>query len=538
MRRGSTAVLALFFLAAAAPRPATAVEETFPGEREMIRRLGRRERLVFFGLQYLLNPHQRRQLLSIEDPRERHEWIETFWLYNDPTPATERNEKREEHERRVAMARRLFKKKTEPGWDRRGEMLIRFGMPRFRSKEPGTITFSGEYPPAEFWFYPSLDMAITFQDVMLNGEYVLAIEKIGRSSREELDRLKAINDVYKYDVLEFIDTREWEDEEELKDILSFNPDDIDYVADPDLRAQAPKDLLAEWDREKRARSARNFFKYDREYKSIYSFDLEERLLPVYFDVTSFRGGPGSIRTEVNVQVPTAEMSFDTTGGVRRGRIDLRVLARDIEMNPVARAVDSVIVTASIDTTSQPALVPGQATLTLPPGYYRLGIEAVDARTGRRGVYTTNLELEPMDDRLALSDIMFASRITETGENPRFVKGNLQVIPHPLHAYRPPWPLTFYFEVSGLDTDADGLSWYEIEYRIVPLEGRRRGPVYEEPPPAISSSFRTSGYGASQAQRLEIATDNLSPGSFELIVTVRDRRTMASVEQRGRFSILE
>jgi hypothetical protein len=58
------------------------------------------------------------------------------------------------------------------------------------------------------------------------------------------------------------------------------------------------------------------------------------------------------------------------------------------------------------------------------------------------------------------------------------------------------------------------------------------------PTNISSSFETSGYGSTQAQRLAIATENLWEGSFKLIVTVTDRRTFKTATKSAKFSILE
>ena len=166
------------------------------------------------------------------------------------------------------------------------------------------------------------------------------------------------------------------------------------------------------------------------------------------------------------------------------------------------------------------------------------METVDRNSGRRGMLKTNLELAPIGNELALSDIQFASSIQETEENQKFVKGNLQVIPHPLHAYRIPYPLSIYFEIYGLDTDREGISFYTIEYRIVPLQKRRKGPVLEEVSPIISSKFETTGYGSMQVQRLSITSTSLWEGPFRLIVTVTDRRTLASAEKSSNFSILD
>ena len=183
-------------------------------------------------------------------------------------------------------------------------------------------------------------------------------------------------------------------------------------------------------------------------------------------------------------------------------------------------------------------MPGQIVLALEPGYYRIGIEARDRISKRRAEYRTNIELAPYAASPSVSDIQFASSIRETEANQDFVKGNLQVVPHPAHAYRMPFPLWMYFEIYGLDTDPEGLAFYRVEYRIIPLEKRRRGPVLEETPSAISSSFETSGYGSTQPQRISVATENLWEGKFRFIVTVTDRRSFRTATKSEDFSILK
>ncbi len=112
------------------------------------------------------------------------------------------------------------------------------------------------------------------------------------------------------------------------------------------------------------------------------------------------------------------------------------------------------------------------------------------------------------------------------------------VPHPLHAYRKPHPLTFYFEIYGLDTDREGMAFYSVEYSITPVEKRRWGPVLKEITTAVSSKFQTAGYGSTQVQRLEIATDALWEGAFKLNVTVTDRRSYEVARKSTRFSILD
>jgi hypothetical protein len=167
----------------------------------------------------------------------------------------------------------------------------------------------------------------------------------------------------------------------------------------------------------------------------------------------------------------------------------------------------------------------------------MGLEAYDNYTKRRASFMRDIEVAPLNGSPDISDIQFASSIRDAEPGSRFAKGNLQVVPHPIRAYRIPFPISFYFEIYGLDTDQDGKAFYRVEYRIVPLEKRRRGPVLRDVP-AISSAFETSGFGSTQPQRLSIATDELWKGPFRLEVTVTDRRTLRTAAQSATFSIVE
>jgi len=527
---------ALIVLASASP--SQGMKDSFPGEIGFIKRLASEERLAYFGAQYLMNDHQRRQFLSLPTAEERTGWFERFWIDLDPTPATPRNERKDEHEKRVALARKLFGMKKAPGWDKRGETLIRYGLPSNRTRTWGTVGFYDAKPPGEIWYYTTLDMIVQFQNFNLKGEYFFASDPVGRSSRRELDRAKNVSEVIKYGILQEMYPIEYMSPDDVKDLVDFNPDEIDYMADPATRMITLKDRIAQIEQEKIEKSINNFHTYMNERPNIYSFEINQRLLPLYFDITSFKGGERTLRTEFNFEVPASELKFVQKGGALAADVAFRVLVRDVGMNVVASAVDTVRPTMTGDTFTGPSLLPGQVILALEPGYYRIGLEAEDRISKRRAAYRTNIELAPYTASPAVSDIQFASSITETEENRRFVKGTLQVVPHPVHAYRLPFPLSLYFEIYGLDADEEGLAYYRVEYKIIPLGKRRKGPVLVEVPSVISSSFETSGYGSTQPQRISVAPANLWEGSFRFIVTVTDRRTFRTATKSEDFSILK
>ncbi|MCK4549887.1 MAG: GWxTD domain-containing protein, partial [Candidatus Krumholzibacteria bacterium] len=167
--------------------------EDFKGENDLLRKIEPVERLNYFGLRYSLNNHEKLHYLSQPTGAERDEWLERWWAMNDPTPATVENERWIEHELRVRIARSEFGMKKAPGWDNRGECLIRWGWPGVRSHFPANIGFYRMLPPGEMWYYYRLDMTILFHDFNLNGIHIFAIEPQVMSARESLDKMRAIS---------------------------------------------------------------------------------------------------------------------------------------------------------------------------------------------------------------------------------------------------------------------------------------------------------------------------------------------------------
>ena len=163
---------------------------------------------------------------------------------------------------------------------------------------------------------------------------------------------------------------------------------------------------------------------------------------------------------------------------------------------------------------------------------------MDRRTKKHGVFLASRNIAPLGDTLCVSDIQLASSIEEAGNRTSFIKGALRVIPHPVHAYRKPDPVRFYFEIYGLDVDDEDFGFWEVEYSVEPKEKRRRGPVYKDAGTVMSSKFNASGFGSTQHERLEIDSGELWEGSFRLRVRVMDRRTREYVKTMTSFSILE
>ncbi len=494
--------------------------ESFKGEGKLLANLAADERASYYGLQYLLGDSDKLEYLSLPTPDERAQWLERFWLSVDPTPTTDENEARSEHEQRVKKARELFRMTDPPGWDGRGEIYIRFGEPSYRAKVMGDVTAHGLTLPSQAWYYAALNMSVQFVDINLKGRFTYATpQRVSKPPGHSAP----------------IGMRG-----------PFEPPGPDYTADEDLRLMEAITfpyMIAELEGMKARHADENFRICMERFAALYSCDTEWQPIPLYFDVATFRGGDWHDRLEVSFEVPPGGPVPGVSGAAAGEEIELRVLVRDENLAKVASGEDCVTAPAVSGTgaapgSEAPALVPGQIVLALEPGRYEIGIEARGLSSNRRTAYRTKVDVPAYTGSPSISDIQFASAIEETGENRRFVKGSVQVVPHPIRAYRMPSPVMFYFEIYGLGTDDEGIASYRVEYQIFPLEKRRWGPILKGVPVTISSSFETSGYGNMQPQRLSIATEELWQGPFRLDVSVTDLRTRRTAEQSATFSIVE
>ncbi|MCK4549269.1 MAG: GWxTD domain-containing protein [Candidatus Krumholzibacteria bacterium] len=480
-------------------------------EIELYSHLDRYERRRYEGLRYLMNDHQKMHYLTIPTRKERDDWVVRFWRLNDPTPATRKNERRIEHKERVAEALEMYPKVEFPYWDHRGETLIRFGKPDIIAEIPANVGFGAQFGhgqtrdikmPGQVWQYMKLGMVVPFEDINLSGEHIYYLEVRTAYTKRPYEMLvEGYNDAL--------------------DALTYSSSNV-YS----LFFAASDELMA-------------FYSHLENNRHFHTADLARVPLPCYFDITAFKGGPGKVRTEVNFEIPARELSYEKGPQGFRTDFEVRVAVYDLNMEEVVSGYDLV----DIDLPERPApdspwLLPAQFILTLDPGYYRFGLEVRDRRTRKHGAFLASRNIAPMGDTLCVSDIQLASLIEKAGSRTSFLKGPLRVIPHPVHAYRKPDPVRFYFEIYGLDLDDEDFGFWEIEYSVEPKEKRREGPVYKDVGTVMSSRFNASGFGSTQHERLEIDSKELWEGSFRLRVRVMDRRTRKYVETQTSFSILE
>jgi GWxTD domain-containing protein len=130
------------------------------------------ERHPYDDIAPLLDAEERELYLGCSDAK-REDWNRRFWMENDPTPATELNERRLEHFARVTIADKALsdeRRNTRGASTDRGATLIRFGPPDQKLYDLGSSGTSGgwivwQYAAAKGYFN------MYFHDEFLNGDY-------------------------------------------------------------------------------------------------------------------------------------------------------------------------------------------------------------------------------------------------------------------------------------------------------------------------------------------------------------------------------
>ncbi|MDP7032734.1 MAG: GWxTD domain-containing protein, partial [Gemmatimonadota bacterium] len=146
-------------------------------------------------LQYLLTDAEASAYLMMADT-DREGWMRAYWASLDPTPTTPENERHDAHYRRLAYAMDRFAIDDPPGWDRRGELLIRYGPPDQRDRRSGDVVEGlGLVPPAEVWIYFQLSHAFQLEDITLKDNFQDSFERQGSGRVDLQGNIAAMQDV-------------------------------------------------------------------------------------------------------------------------------------------------------------------------------------------------------------------------------------------------------------------------------------------------------------------------------------------------------
>jgi len=257
-----------------------------------------------------------------------------------------------------------------------------------------------------------------------------------------------------------------------------------------------------------------------------------------FAVQSFRGGDGVDRVDVNTEFNSSVMPLRGDSYARRFMTTAVFWdARGREIARYAR-MDSVRTWSLVEDSTVTVL--NQSSFTLPPGAYRMAVTVQESESGRFTSLRRDVRCADMEERPAMSDLALARSIGPARDGSPFNRGALVVVPHPIRRYATGSPVPVYFELYNLGINRDGMTDYEVEYRVAPHKDEKRGLLdrFRGGEAVVSSRFKASGYSASEPLHLTINTENLEPGLYDFMVRVKDEFWQSEELREASFRIVK
>lgn len=427
-------------------------------------------------------------------PEERAEMMPVVWAARDPTPTTDRNERKEAHYRRLAYAREHFASSRPPGWDRRGELLIRYGSPQVRSVSIGSIEMGQRaIPPGEFWIYATLGLAFRLEDPLQHGEFVDAVDwipgNIPGPGNGPIDLGMTMSD----------------------------------GGGPAVEAEIAGNRIGGMT--DRGRVAL------REDTESYVHDHGGARLDFVFDVLDFASDePGKTAVEVNFLLDAGDVRYRKDGDRFVADLDVSVVAKSADYREIARAEHAL--RAGHAPHEVPEFVLDRARVDLPPGDCRLAVQVRDRTSGNIGIYTTTTTVRAFPPgELSLSDLQLALRVERTASAHRLAKGDRLVVPNPSGQAAAVATAHVYFEIYGLTPSVTGTAGYALALSV-----RSNAGGDERVFAATSYEGRTKGATARESIELDLAA--LAPGTWEIDVEVRDLLTDRTARQTRLLQVVE
>ena len=468
-------------------------------------------------LRFLLSDDELHAYLDAT-PQERLAGSRVFWARLDPTPTTPENERKTEHYRRLAYALDRFGVVPEPRWDRRGELLLRYGPPDQRIEEFGEVLENvGLVPPRETWVYWTRERAFVLEDPTFSRDFVYAFDL-------DPDREK-------------LQMRDWS-KTRLSELEAWSGGPIPGHSRPASTDDAESELARRRLQSMLALGQEALLDAPQDY----IHDHGGGALDYVFDVHHFAGDlPGKTRVEVNFAYWASELDYRPSGEAFESVREIEATAKTPDYETV-----SALRTIARDERStldgrEGQLVMDRVAFELDPAAYRLALSVRDSVSRNVGIYTTEANLLDFGGSdIAMSDLQLAAEVRSAREGDSFRKGELQVVPYPLSTFPLGRDVFFYFEVYHLAASADGRSVYDVEILLEP-HVKPAGTWFGDSSkgrlvPGVATAYGGTSASSTIQEYLSLDATSLTVNVYDVTITVTDRISERNARRTVTFRV--
>jgi GWxTD domain-containing protein len=485
---------------------------------------------------YIITDEERAAFKRLQTDEEREQFIEQFWLRRDPTPDTVENEFKEEHYRRIAYANEHYASGI-PGWKTdRGRMYITYGPADEIDSHPSGGTYErppeeggGETStfPFEQWRYRYIEgvgtnIIIEFVDPTMTGEYRMTMDP------SEKDALLYVPGAG----LTMMESMGLADKTDR-----FNRTDGTHLGTP---FGGETEAMNEFTR------LEQFAKLQMPPKIKFT-DLETavtsrlsyNILPMKVRIDFFPVTDASVLTNVTLQFDRKDLQFQFKEGVQKAVIDIYG-----KFSTMTRRVANVFedtVTATTPPEYLQEFTKGksiyQRTIPLPPGTYRLNVNAKDVVGGNLSVYEVAVTVPRLDaDKLSASTLILADLIEKVPSKSigtgQFVIGGSKVRPRMDDVFKHDEKMGIYLKIYNFGAEEGShLPSGQVEYEVVKNGTNEKIFNFTEDVEQIP--------GASTSQvTIEklLPLNTLVPGQYTLRLKVTDKNRNQTLTPSVQFTV--
>lgn len=442
-------------------------------------------------------------------------FVRRFWRKRDPTPGTAENERLHEHYRRLNFAHANFSIPVKPYYDDRGKVFLRYGMPERRFVSP---LYQGDVKNNESWSYENLQENLVFDFVEEGGIF-----------REVDDLSLAAGVGMSFDERNVLAASLYAERADMSQLYSR----LGLLAFANANELSSR--IAEISATKRdAQRSASPEKYMHDYRA--------RSLEFALDWAAFRGDGGQTRAEVYLGVPGRQLGFRRLTDQNLGsQLDCALVVEDSSYEEVSNSTWSTQYVAADSGEFRSAYPLLQRAVELLPGSYHLTLQLANPEGNGLGIYRMPFRVRSFaGEALMVSDVQLAFQVLPATGQRDFVKHNLWVRPYPVDRLQRSRPISLYYEIYNLSTDAENRNRYRVEYEARVLRQKRGffkslGALFAGGEKrGVSSSYQQQGFGQVAYEYIALDLGNLPNGTIEVSVRVSDERRGGTVQTARRL----
>ncbi len=466
----------------------------------------------------LITKQEREAFLHLSNDAERDTLIERFWEVRNPKPGSGSNEFKDEFFRRVAWANAQYGPKSgTDGWrSDMGRTYILFGKPQ----QSSSFVHQQDLRPMELWFYqnpgltelPPFFYVLFYEKDDISGfrvyhPYVDGPDKLVRSATSKAQAynyLRNINAELARATLSLIpgepvDTESFTGSMESAPIINAIQGYRDMPSYSKLIRQ--RTVMLE--------SVKSRIHYDVAASSLIAFVARERGEPWLYwqveirDPLQPKAQNGRVRYEIRAQLYSGQkLVFERTDAP--------------EFAAPAEAAADLNKRAFVYEDRMPVV----------PGSYRLVVTARNSAAGRDYRAAREFSVET-PGALAISDVLGIARFEPDRRERPFQFGGVKFTPAALPTTQSIRGLRILYQVSLPEPRPADLS---VEYIIGNVGSKVRRTYEDKLDPKLADT-----YGSLTTSKV-LATEDLPPGAYQLVVRVKDSATGKLAARSAPFRI--